>query len=126
MEKYPSLSSNDKVIMELVWKEGEASTAAILEKLEGVENWTRHTVKTYLLRLEEKGLLKKVQLSPRKIIFYPTISKDEYMAGDASRYLNSHFNGIKHMVASFVDNEMITDEELDELEDYIRNLKESR
>ena len=124
MNKYPSLSSNDKIIMDLVWKEGESSTVSILEKLEGTESWTRHTVKTYLLRLEEKGLLKKVQLSPRKMKFYPTISKDEYLAGDASQYLHNNFKGLTHMVASFVDNEMISDEEIDDLEEYIKNLKE--
>ncbi|MBN2880250.1 MAG: BlaI/MecI/CopY family transcriptional regulator [Clostridia bacterium] len=126
MKEYPSLSSNDKVIMDLVWEDGEASTASILEKLEGSENWTRHTVKTYLLRLEEKKLLQKVQISARKIKFLPAISKEEYLAGDASQYLNSHFKGLKHMVASFVDNEMISDEELDDLEKYIREIKDNR
>ena len=126
MKEYPVLSSNDKVIMDLVWEDGEASTASILEKLEGCENWTRHTVKTYLLRLEEKGLLKKEQISARKIKFIPAISKEGYLAGDASQYLNSHFNGLTHMIASFVKNELISEEELDNLEEYIKDLKDNR
>ena len=47
MKEYPVLSSNDKVIMDLVWEDGEASTASILEKLEGCENWTRHVITSY-------------------------------------------------------------------------------
>lgn len=126
MKKYPTLSTNDKIIMELAWKQGNVNNASILKELEGQDNWTRHTVKTYLKRLAEKGLLGVNQISPRKIKYYPLISKDEYLAGDASQYLHNHFNGLTHMVAGLIDNEMVSDDEIDNLEQYINQLKRKK
>ena len=63
--------------MELVWKLGEANNAALLRELEGEPNWTRHTVKTYLMRLVDKGLLELKQISPRKFVYYPIMTKED-------------------------------------------------
>ncbi len=126
MEKYSGLSKNDSIIMEIVWKLGEVNNASILKALEDQPNWTRHTVKTYLMRLVEKGLLELKQISPRKFVYYPAITKEEFLAEEASAYLHNHFGGLTHMVAGLVDNEKISDEEIDSLEQYIKNLKEKK
>jgi BlaI family penicillinase repressor len=112
--------------MELVWKQGEVNNASILKELEGEPNWTRHTVKTYLKRLVEKGLLGLRQISPRKFKYYPLLTKEEFLAEEASAYLHNHFNGLTHMIAGLVDNEKISDNEIDSLEQYIKTLKENR
>jgi BlaI family penicillinase repressor len=126
MEKYSGLSANDSVIMELVWRLGEVNNASILRELEGEPNWTRHTVKTYLKRLVDKGLLELKQISPRKFRYYPLVSKEEYLAEEASAYLNDHFDGLTHMVAGLIDNEKVSDEELKSLERYIMDRKDKR
>ena len=126
MSTYSGLSENDSIIMELVWKLGEANNAALLRELEGEPNWTRHTVKTYLMRLVDKGLLELKQLSPRKFVYYPVMTKEEFLAEEASSYLHDHFGGLTHMVAGLVDNEKVTDQEIDSLEKLIHDLKAKR
>jgi BlaI family penicillinase repressor len=126
MDKYLELSANDSKIMELVWKLGEVNNASILKELESEPNWTRHTVKTYLKRLTDKGLLELKQISPRKFKYYPLVTKEEYLAEEASAYLHDHFNGLTHMVAGLIDNEKISDEEIESLESYIKTLKEKK
>lgn len=123
MDKYTGLSKNDSIIMELVWKLGEVNNASLLKELEGAPNWTRHTVKTYLKRLVEKKLIELKQISPRKFRYYPIITKEEFLAEEASAYLHNHFEGLTHMVAGLVDNEKVSDEEIDGLEQFIKNLK---
>ena len=126
MDKYSGLSANDTIIMELVWRLGEVNNASILHELESEPNWTRHTVKTYLKRLTDKGLLELKQISPRKFRYYPLVSKEEFLAEEASTYLREHFRGLTHMVAGLIDNEKISDEELESLERYIETLKEKK
>jgi len=123
MDKHTSLSKNDSIIMELVWKLGDVNNASLLKELEGEPNWTRHTVKTYLKRLVEKKLIELKQISPRKFRYYPIISKEEFLAEEASAYLHNHFRGLTHMVAGLVDNEKVSEEEIDGLEQFIKNLK---
>ena len=126
MDKYSGLSKNDSIIMEIAWEKGEVNNASILEELKDEPNWTRHTVKTYLLRLVDKGLLELKQISPRKFVYHPLVTKEEYLAEEASSYLNDHFGGLTHMVAGLVDNEKISDEEIASLEQFIKSLKDKR
>ncbi len=126
MKDLARLSSNDRIIMDLVWEKGEASTASLLKILDGKDSWTRHTVKTYLIRLCEKGLLKRIDLSPRKVKFTPIITKEQYLAGDANSYLHSNFKGLTHMIAGLVDNDMVSDDDLDDLEKFIHEIKQGK
>ena len=123
MSKLDKLSQNDKIIMEIIWEQGETTNSAILNELEGRSNWTRHTVKTYITRLREKGFVGVNQINTRMKRYYPLIDKDEYLAIETSNYLNNHYRDLAQMIAGLVENEQITDKEIHDLEQYIKSLK---
>lgn len=126
MNEYKSLSKNDAIVIEIIWEQGESTNASILKAVGEAPNWSRHSIKTYLKRLLDKGLIAMQKDSPRKIKYYPLVTKEEFWADEASTYLNDHFNGLTHMVAGLVDNEKISDEELDSLEQFIKDLKNKK
>ena len=122
-DKY-NLSQNDKTVMDVIWEKGEATNAEVLDELKKVDGFTRDTVKTYIRRLREKTLVGVKKLSPKKHKYYPLISKDEYLAEEAREFLNQNYDDLTHMIVGLVDNEKISNKEIQSLEQYIKELKE--
>ena len=123
MSQYPNLSEPDSVIMEILWRDGDCSSAAILKEIEDKLNWSRQTVRTYLIRLVEKGLVGTKEINKRTYHYYPIVSREEYAADKTTSILNKYYSSLPHMVAGILQKEDIPDAELDELEKLIRRLR---
>jgi|AGTN01.2.fsa_nt_gi Predicted transcriptional regulator len=123
MSKYPSLSEADSIIMEILWRDGECSSAAVLKEIGEKLDWSRQTVRTYLARLTEKGLVGARETGGRALRYYPVVSRGEYAADKTGSILNQYYGSLPHMVAGIVQSEDISDAELDELEKLIRRLR---
>lgn len=123
MSQYPNLSEADSIIMEILWRDGECSSAAIVKEIEDKLHWSRQTVRTYLMRLMEKGLVHTRQINKRTLHYYPAITRDEYAADKAGSLMNKYFDSLPHMVAGILQNERISKADLDELEKLIDSLK---
>lgn len=117
------LTNAERLIMETIWKHGELSNGDIVSLLNSQIEWSRHTVKTYTNSLTQKGMLGINQTSPRKIKFYSLISKDKYLANTTSNYLRKNYKSISYMVAGLINNEEITNDEIEELEKLIQKYK---
>lgn len=123
MSKYPNLTEADSIIMEILWQNGECSSAAILKEVENKLDWTRQTVRTYLARLTEKGLVGTREVNKRDYLYFPTASRAEYAADKTGSLLNKYYGSLSHMVAGIVQSENISDADLDELEKLIQQLR---
>ena len=111
--------------MEAIWELGEANNAAILRKLEGARDWSRHTVKTYLKQLVEKGYIRERQLSTRKYFYYPIVTKEDFLADETSAYLKNNFEGLSYLVAGLVKRERVSKDEIEKLEEIIKQYKDN-
>ena len=123
MSKYPNLTEADSIIMEILWRDGECSSSAILKEVENKLDWTRQTVRTYLARLMDKGLVGTREINKREFRYYPAVTREEYAADKTGSIMNKYYGSLSHMVAGIVQNENITDSDLDELEKLIRRLR---
>jgi BlaI family penicillinase repressor len=123
MSKYPNLSEADSIIMEILWRDGECSSAAILKEIEDKLDWSRQTVRTYLIRLVEKGLVGTKEVNKRTYHYYPVVSRAEYAADKTGSLLNRYYGSLSHMVAGIIQKEDISDADLDELEKLIQRLR---
>ena len=111
------------MIMELLWRDGEAGSNAITEEIEDKLNWSRQTVRTYLTRLMEKGLIDARKINERVLRYFPIVSREEYAADKAKSLCNKYYGNISQMVAGIVDNENISESDLNELENLIKQMK---
>jgi BlaI family penicillinase repressor len=126
MKNYPTLSKADSIIMDIIWKEKEVSSRDILNQVEETLGWSRQTVKTYLNRLQEKGMIGVNVLSPRVHIYYPLISREDYASEITSKYVKKYFGDLSHMMAGLIKREDISDEELDNLEQIIKEYRDKK
>lgn len=123
MSKYPNLSEADSIIMEILWRDGACMSAAIQKEIEDKLNWSRQTVRTYLIRLMEKGLVGTRQVNKRTLHYFPIVSRVEYAADKTESILSQYYDSLPHMVAGILQNEKISEAELDELEKLIYRLR---
>lgn len=124
MSEYPNLSEADSIIMEILWRDGACSSAAILKEIEDKLNWSRQTVRTYLVRLVEKGLVGTKQVNKRTYQYYPIVTREAYAADKTKTILNKYYESVPHMVAGIMKNDGISDAELDELESLLKRMRD--
>ncbi len=125
MKEDDRLSKSDRLIMEIIWKQGETTSSAILKALQGVRDWSRHTVKTYLTRLIDKGFVGTKPVNQRKNLYYPLISKEAFLAESTSAFFHRNYDSLSHMVAGLLKRKNVSGQELEELEKLISEYKES-
>ena len=123
MSEYPNLSEADSIIMEILWRDGECSSAAILKEIEDKLNWSRQTVRTYLVRLVEKGLVGTKKINKRTYHYYPVVSRAEYAADKTKGILNKYYGSLPHMIAGILQKEDIPEAELEELEKLLHRMR---
>lgn len=123
MSKYPELSEADSTIMEILWRDNEVSSASIVKEVESTLAWTRQTVRTYLKRLMDKKLVGTKEPRKRFFLYFPLVSKDEYLADQAGSFFNRYYDSLSHMVAGIAKSEKISDSDLDDLEQLIKELR---
>lgn len=124
MSRFPNLSEADSIIMEILWRDGACSSAAILKEIEDKLNWSRQTVRTYLVRLVEKGLVGTKQMNKKAYQYYPVVSRAEYAADKATSLLNKYYDSLPHMLAGILQKEEITEAEFEELEAMLQRMKD--
>ena len=126
MGNYPNLSEADYAVMEILWEKGQAKSSEIAKALFEAYGWSRQTVGTYLKRLAEKGLVVTKEENKRDYIYLPAVTKEAYGAGITGEYLTKYFGSLSHMVAGLMQNEDISDAEIEQLENIIREYKEKK
>jgi BlaI family transcriptional regulator, penicillinase repressor len=124
MSKYPNLSEADNIIIEILWQDGSKTSSAICDMVKDRLHWSRQTVRTYLIRLIEKGLIGTKQVNKRTLLYYPIVSREAYAVDKARNILGKFFDSVPDMIASILQNEKVTDADLDNLENMIQKLRQ--
>jgi len=119
--KKERLPAGELDIMKALW-ESEAPLRAgeIAKALATEHSWKTPTVHKLLSRLEEKGFV----YADRTCYYHkfsPAISEVEYISGQSKEILEKSGQRLPQMVASLMENCDVTDEELDELYEIIKD-----
>jgi predicted transcriptional regulator len=84
MDKTHHLGDLQYAIMRVLWDEGEASAARVLEALPKVDRRAPTTIATMLSKMERKGVVEH-RVEGRVFVYRPTVSRQEVhrtMVGD--------------------------------------------
>ena len=112
--KKPNMLTNAELrIMEVIWAQGSATVAEVVDALKGVDAYT--TILTLMRILKAKGYL-STRKEGRAFVFLPRVGRDT-VARKAVRQLVSRFFGGSpgELVLSFLREEQLTPEELAEI-----------
>lgn len=111
-------------IMLIIWETDETVTSEyIMDKLKGVKKWKRTTLLNLLTRLCERGYL-KCEKDGKINCYTPLVAEKDYLESESRSFFSKlHKNSLKSLIASLYDTNSISEEDLKELEDFIKEAK---
>lgn len=123
MSRKTSISDSEWVVMKVLWSQREATASAVVQALEGATDWKPKTIHTLMARLVKKGALKRTR-DGREYVFTPSVSQEECQRQESQSFLARVFNGeLKPFLASFLEEEKLSEEELRDLEKVIKQAR---
>ena len=108
-----TLTNGEHRIMEVIWARGSATVAEVVEALKGQDAYT--TILTLMRILKDKGYLSS-RKEGRAFVFVPRVDRDTVARKAVNQLLSKFFSGSpSELVLSFLREEDLTPQELDEL-----------
>jgi predicted transcriptional regulator len=121
-KKSTSLTNGEHRIMEIIWARGAATVADVVEALGDKDAYT--TILTLMRILKAKGYL-ATRKEGRAYVFVPRVDRDTVARKAVHQLLSKFFAGSpSELVLSFLREEELTPEELDELKLKILNSRD--
>lgn len=82
--------------------------------------WTKHTVMTFLRRMEEKGAIHHEE-GERAKLYYPDVGRDEAAEQETEEFLDKVFDGrMGLMLNTMVERKALSREEITEMYEILR------
>lgn len=127
MKKTDTLTNSEMQVMDALWKlpDGGCVHDIIAHYPEPKPAYT--TISTFLKILQNKGFVSYKKLSGKTYTFFPLLTKDEYTATVVKNVKNSFFGGSSSsFVKYFVEKENLSENEINELIEIIRNSNQNQ
>ena len=113
--KKVKLSDAEWKIMNLLWKKVPWTMMQITNELKEETGWTKHTVMSFLKRMEEKGALHYEDGEKAKL-YYPDLRREEAVLQETEDFLDKVFQGrMGMMLNTMVQQRALSREEVEEL-----------
>lgn len=114
MKQFPKISEAEFEVMKVLWKRSPLTASEIIEALKDDTDWSPKTIHTLIGRLAEKGAVEVRRQTPHQ--FTPLIAEDAYKGEEARSFLQRMYDGsLQMLVASFIREQKLTPEEIDEI-----------
>ena len=117
------LSDGEWKIMQILWREQPRTIIQITKTLLDDTGWTKHTVISYLKRMEEKGAV-RFETEGRTKKYYPVIQEEEAEVRETRDFLEKVFHGrFGLMLHTMVQQQSFTEEEIEEMQQILEQAK---
>ncbi len=126
MKEVPKISAAEWEVMKLLWKENPLTSEKIINSLTSKMDWSTQTVKTFITRLVKKEVIGFEKVG-RTYNYYPLISEDECIKAENQSFLQKVYDGAVSMLfTKFLEEESLSEKEIEELEQLLKNKKKEK
>ncbi|ODA39934.1 BlaI/MecI/CopY family transcriptional regulator [Desulfosporosinus sp. BG] len=124
MSEIPKISEAEWEVMRIFWSKAVPCTAnEIVDALGSFSDWKPNTVKTLITRLVKKGAL-GFREERRIYWYYPLITENKCIRSETKSFVKRVFGGaIKPMLVTFLQEEKLSQEEIEELKRILEERK---
>ncbi|MFC1840090.1 BlaI/MecI/CopY family transcriptional regulator [Thermodesulfobacteriota bacterium] len=124
MGDMPKISESEWIVMKVIWNDNPITGNDIVENLSGSTDWKPKTIKTLLTRLVKKGAI-GYENRRREYHYYPLVEESVLVRKESQSFLKRVFGGaLKPMIATMVESEKLSKEEIEELKSLFENKME--
>lgn len=118
------MSEAEWKVMSLLWEEAPQTMMQVTSHFKETTGWTKHTVMTFLKRMEEKGAI-YYEEGGRAKLYYPKIDRREAVLQETEGFLDKVFDGrMGLMLNTMVEQQALSREEIAELYEILRRAEE--
>ena len=115
MDNMPDISEAEHEVMKIVWKNHPIPGMDIIKELMNKTDWKPSTIKTFITRLLKKRALGYEKFG-RGYRYYPLIEEADFVKSQSRLFLDRIFGGsLKPMLATMVENDDLTLEDVEDL-----------
>lgn len=117
-----TISESEEIILKIIENNNPITMKRLIEQAKKEREWADSTIKTFVKRLVKKGY---VAVSEREVqYFMPTDTREKRGITVLDKMIDKFYDGQwQQAVLSFAENDKITQEELENVLDYIKNHK---
>lgn len=109
-------------LMEAIWENGDVQATELVKIMADKTGWNKNTTYTVIKKLISKGVIERIE---PKFVCRALISKDGIQQTETRTLIDKLFNGSnKLFFASFLENEALTKDELQELKAMVEGLSD--
>lgn len=121
------LPESELLVMQIIWQSKEdIGTGRIVELVCEQKDWSRSTVQVLLTRLEERGFV-EIKKKGRLNYYVPLVKEDEYLSRETRSFMEQFYgNSYKKLIASLVQEQEITDQDMEDIMQIIKDAKGGR
>ena len=107
-------------VMKALWEIEPCTSNEIVEKVSKKQEWNNKTIRTLINRLVSKNAVKAEKTDNKAFIYSSLISEKDYIKVENNNFINKLYGGsVKLMLASFVENNNLSDEEIQNLKNIL-------
>ena len=111
-------------VMKALWEIEPCTSNEIVEKVSKKQEWNNKTIRTLINRLVSKNAVKAEKTDNKAFIYSSLISEKDYIKVENNNFINKLYGGsVKLMLASFVENNNLSDEEIQNLKNILEGNK---
>lgn len=115
MTSIPKVSEAEWQVMNVLWHDSPLTVKEIVVILSKHTDWHFETIRTLVNRLEKKGAI-GYEKHGRKHHYYPLISQEQCVRQEAESVLSRTGTAVlKPILAAFIEQEDLSDEEIEDL-----------
>lgn len=120
---YKTLPNSELELMMILWKENRPMTRMEIEdRLPKKRKLSKTTILSFLSRLEEKGFV-RVEKEGRNNCYLPLVKEKDYLNQESGSILQRLYgSSVKNFVASLYDGNSLSQDQIQELKDYLDSL----
>ena len=120
------LSEAEWKVMNVLWEESPQTIMQLTHRFQKTTGWTKHTVMTFLKRMEDKGAV-CYEAGERAKQYYPKIERQEAVLQETEEFLDRVFGGrMGLMLNTMVEQKALSGQEIKELYEILRQAEEKR
>ena len=121
----PNISDAEWEVMKICWSINAPFTAnEIVKALEQSTDWKPNTIKTLIGRLMKKGVL-GYKVDGKNYVYHTLITEEECIKAESKSFLTRVFGGaIKPMLVTFLQEEKLSKDEIEELKQLLEARKD--
>ena len=116
MKVIPQISDAELEVMKILWELQDATSTQIVERLLVTSEWKPKTIHTLISRLVAKDALIAIKIDGKSYLYSVNVNERDYKSYASKSFLQRLYNGsLNLMLASFVKEQKLSREEIDEL-----------